>query len=263
MRSLIEEYIVAAAPQKRATATAEAGEEPVETRVRETRVREAHVAAPSTKGTHASDVHPANQPTEPAIYSVASYERPSLSSAASSSGTRATTTEQPFAARLADAIAPASAAAGQHVSLASDPITPIPVKTVNVKLAPPFGTPTYAQIEIPEAPRDDPAPPQCKAPPQPPFKPQLTPLPQYADVLGMLLSPEQSARDDVAPPLTTPQSDSHRAAPPGAAAFSGWSIQLFWTGPFEKPHQAPSKSAPNASSEPMVGSGSCPFAAQR
>jgi len=156
----------------------------------------------------ASDAHPAN-------YSVASYKRWPRSSAASPSTTRATTAEQPFAGRLADAIAPASA-------------------TANIKLAPPFGTPTYAQIEIPEVSRDDPAPPQSKAPPQPPFKPQLTPLPQYADVLGMLPSPEQLARDDIAPPLSaTPQSDPHRAAPSSAAAYSGWSIQLFWTGPFE------------------------------
>ena len=172
MRSLIEEYIVAATPQKGATATAEAREEPVETRVRETRLREAHVAAPSTKGTHVSDARPANQPTEPAIYSVASYERPPLSSAASPSSTRTTTAERPFAGRLADTIAPASAAAGKHVPLASDPIRPIPIKTVNVKLAPPFATPTSAQIEIPEVSRDDPAPPQSKAPPQPPFEPQ-------------------------------------------------------------------------------------------
>jgi hypothetical protein len=236
MRSLIEEYIVAASPQKSATATAEAREEPVETRVRETRLHEAHVAAPSTKGTHVSDARPANQPTEPAIYSVASYERPPLSSAASPSSTPTTTAEQPFAGRLADTIAPASAAVGKHVPLASDPIRPIPInyKTVNVKLAPPFGTLTYAQIEVPEVSGDDPASPQSKAPPQPPFKPQLTQLPQNAGVLGMLLSPEQSARDDMAPPLSaTPQSDPHRAAPSGAAAYSGWSIQLFWTGPFE------------------------------
>ena len=156
----------------------------------------------------ASDAHPAN-------YSVASYKRSPLSSAASPSTTRATTAEQPFAGRLADAIAPASA-------------------TANIKLAPPFGTLTYSQIEIPEVSRDDPAPPQSKAPPQPPFKPQLTPLPQYADVLGMLPSPEQLARDDIAPPLSvTPQSDPHRAAPSGAAAYSGWGIQSFWTGPFE------------------------------
>ena len=62
----------------------------------------------------------------------------------------------------------------------------------------------------------------------------MTRLPQNAGVLGMLLSPEQSARDDIAPPLSaTPQSDPHRAAPSSAAAYSGWSIQLFWTGPFE------------------------------
>jgi hypothetical protein len=52
--------------------------------------------------------------------------------------------------------------------------------------------------------------------------------------LGILLCPEQSARDDIAPPLSaTPQSDPHRAATSGAAAYSGWSIQLLWTGPFE------------------------------
>ena len=44
----------------------------------------------------ASDAHPAN-------YSVASYKRWPLSSAASPSTTRATTAEQPFAGRLADA----------------------------------------------------------------------------------------------------------------------------------------------------------------
>ena len=62
----------------------------------------------------------------------------------------------------------------------------------------------------------------------------MTRLPQNAGVLGMPLFPEQSARDDIAPPLSaTPQSDPHRAAPSSAAAYSGWSIQLFWTGPFE------------------------------
>jgi hypothetical protein len=43
---------------------------------------------------------------------------------------------------MRDAIAAASAAAGKHVPVASDPIRPIPVKTVNGKLAPPIGTPT-------------------------------------------------------------------------------------------------------------------------
>jgi hypothetical protein len=50
----------------------------------------------------------------------------------------------------------------------------------------------------------------------------------------MLPSPEQLARDDIAPPLSaTLQSDPHRAAPSGAAAYSGWGIQSFWKGPFE------------------------------
>jgi hypothetical protein len=105
MRSLIEEYIGAAAPRKSTTTTAEARRQPVEMRVTESRLREGHVDEPSTKGTRAADAPPANQPTDPAVYSVASYERSVrlLSSATPPSPTRATTAAPPFAARLADA----------------------------------------------------------------------------------------------------------------------------------------------------------------
>jgi D-alanyl-D-alanine carboxypeptidase len=105
MRSLIEEYIGAAAPRKSTTTTAEARQQPVDMRVTENRIREGHLAEPSTKGTRATDARPANQPTEPKIYSVASYERPVklLSSATPPSTTRATTAAPLFAAPLADA----------------------------------------------------------------------------------------------------------------------------------------------------------------
>ena len=105
MRSLIEEYIGAAAPRKSTTTTAEARQQPVEMRVTENRIREGHLAEPSAKGTRAADARPTNQPTEPAIYSVASYERPVrlLSSATPPSTTRATTAAPPFAAPLTDA----------------------------------------------------------------------------------------------------------------------------------------------------------------
>jgi hypothetical protein len=74
-------------------------------RVTENRIREGHLAEPSAKGTRAADARPTNQPTEPAIYSVASYERPVrlLSSATPPSTTRATTAAPLFAAPLADA----------------------------------------------------------------------------------------------------------------------------------------------------------------
>jgi D-alanyl-D-alanine carboxypeptidase len=217
MRSLIEECIVVATPQKGATATAHARKEPAEMR--------GTVAEPSTKGTHAADARPANQQTEPATYSVASYERPirPLSSATPPSTVRATTADKPLAGPITDRIA----AAGMHVPLASDPIRPIPVKTVNVKLSATFGTPALEQIEIPEASRDDPSAPKSKSAPQAFFKPQPPWLP-HRD--GILLSPEQSARNEIAPLLSaTPQSAAHRAAASGVEVYSGWSVPLFWT----------------------------------
>jgi D-alanyl-D-alanine carboxypeptidase len=109
MRSLIEEYIVLATPQKSTTATAQARKEPAEMR--------GTVAEPSTKGTHAANARPAKQQTEPATYSVASYERPirPLSSATPPSTVRATTADKPLAGPLADTIAET----GRHVPLAS------------------------------------------------------------------------------------------------------------------------------------------------
>jgi D-alanyl-D-alanine carboxypeptidase len=71
MRNLIEEYIGAAAPRKSTTATAEAGQEPVNMRVAESRLGEGHVAEPNTKGVRAADARHANQPTEPAIIAAA------------------------------------------------------------------------------------------------------------------------------------------------------------------------------------------------
>src|SRR6202030_657368 len=153
MRSLIEEYIVAAAPQNNTTAIAEARRAPVEMRAAASRVREAQVAEPSTKATGAADAQPANQPTAPAIYSVASYERPAawlLPSVTPSSTTAATIAAPPSAAALADEPPTASAPAGMQAPLASDPIRPIPVKTVKAELPSTFGTPAHEQIEIPE-----------------------------------------------------------------------------------------------------------------
>jgi D-alanyl-D-alanine carboxypeptidase len=224
MRSLIEEYIVAAAPQKNTTAIAEARRAPIEMRAAESRVREAHDAEPNTRGTRSADAQPANQPTAPAIYSVASSERPAawpLPSATPSSTTGATIAAPPSAAPLADETPTASAPAGMQAPLASDPIRPIPVKTVKAKLPPTFGTPAHEQIEIPEAHHDDASARQSSAPPQALVKPQPALLPQKAGMLlGTLVSRDQPARD------ATLQSAPHQAAPSGAADHSGWSIQI-------------------------------------
>jgi D-alanyl-D-alanine carboxypeptidase len=223
MRSLIEEYIVAAAPQKNTTAIAEARRAPVEMRAAESRVREAHIAELNTKGTGAADAQPANQPTAPAIYSVASYERPvawPLPSATPSSTTGATIAAPPSAAPLADETPTASAPAGMQAPLASDPIRPIPVKTVKAELPSTFGTPAHEQIEIPEAHHDDASARQSSAPPKALVKPQPALLPQKAGMLGTLVSREQPAR------AATLQSAPHQAGPSGAADHSGWSIQI-------------------------------------
>jgi D-alanyl-D-alanine carboxypeptidase len=116
MRSLIEEYIVVATPQKSAAATAQARKEPAKMR--------GTVAEPSTKGTHAADARPANQQTEPATYSVASYERPirPLSSATRPATVKATTVDKPLAGPLADTTGPLAdtiVETGRRVSLAS------------------------------------------------------------------------------------------------------------------------------------------------
>jgi D-alanyl-D-alanine carboxypeptidase len=223
MRSLIEEYIVAAAPQKNTTAIAEASRAPVEMRAAASRVREAQVAEPSTKATGAADAQSANQPTAPAIYSVASYERPTawpLPSVTPSSTTAATIAAPPSAASLGDEHPTASAPAGMQAPLASDPIRPIPVKTVKAEVPSTFGTPAHEHIEIPEAHSGDAPARQSSAPLQALVKPQPALLPQKAGMLGTVVSREQPARD------ASLRSAPHQATPSGAADHSGWSIQI-------------------------------------
>jgi hypothetical protein len=166
-------------------------EGPVEMRAAASRVREAQVAETSTKATGAADAQSANQPTAPAIYSVASYERPAawpLPSVTPSSTAAATIAAPPSAASLGDEHPTASAPTGMQAPRASDPIRPIPVKTVKAELPSTFGTPAREQIEILEAHRGDASARQSSAPLQALVKPQLALLAQKAGMLGTVVS---------------------------------------------------------------------------
>jgi D-alanyl-D-alanine carboxypeptidase len=193
VRSLIEEYILAAATQRSNTAIAVARKAPIETGAAGSRIREAHVAEPNTKG-NASDVQSANHPTAPATYSVASYEGPTTGPAPSATPSLTTSTVAPRHAALSDAIAVVAASTGVHAPLASDPIRPIPVKIVKVKLSSAFGMPAHEQIEIIEATHNDASAPQSSPAPQPLSEPQPT-LSQKADMFGVPLPRARPTRE--------------------------------------------------------------------
>jgi D-alanyl-D-alanine carboxypeptidase len=157
MRSLVEEYIVAAAPQKTAVA-AVASWKADAARKEETRAAKARAAAePTAPGPRAADTRTSPNPPpragegeggSPATYSVAStsYDRsaplPAPSAApTATSGTLTrglSATEPVTTAPTPPAYLPPQAGesrVGAAVS-ATDPIKPIQVKTVKVKMAP-------------------------------------------------------------------------------------------------------------------------------
>jgi D-alanyl-D-alanine carboxypeptidase len=141
-----------------------------------------------------------------------------LLSAVTPSSTTAATAAPPSAAALADDPPTASAPAEMQAPLASDPIRPIPVKTVKAELPSTVGTPVHEQIE--KAHSGDASARQSSAPLQAVVKPQPALLPQKAGMLGTVVSREQPARD------ASLRSAPHQATPSGTADHSGWSIQI-------------------------------------
>jgi D-alanyl-D-alanine carboxypeptidase len=262
MRSLIEEYIVAASPQKSATAVAEATREPpvVEARTVETRTVETR-GAEAWKPTR--EARPAKQPAAPATFSVASVGRPvtwpapsAVPSAAPLAGSAlgGVAASPPIAT---DSGPTAAVSAAKPAPTPTDPIRPIQVKTVKVKLHPTqvaaVASPPLAQapeqIAMAEPPQDraPPAPPQAAAAPQlaPAPKPSA---PQKAGMLGVLSlhSPAPTAAEpkrdpaavrevaslpsapqavpvQAAAPQSAPQAAAHPAPAP---AHTGWIIQV-------------------------------------
>jgi D-alanyl-D-alanine carboxypeptidase len=151
MRSLIEEYVVVASAQKN-TAFAEAAPQqtteprPAETRAVETRATEPRATEPvkSFREARAAKQTAPAAPQAPATYSVASYGRPVTWPAPSAVPTApaapAPVASAPVAANpqtgspLADTAPTAAVPVAKTTSPAAEPIRPIPVKTVNVKL---------------------------------------------------------------------------------------------------------------------------------
>jgi D-alanyl-D-alanine carboxypeptidase len=171
MRSLIEQYIVTAAVQKGDTALAGAAT-PAETQAVEPRAAE-----------RAAQPRDARTPKAAATYSIAS-----ASSHIVQSSTGQTADAQAGRARRAPAPdpAPTAAASAQAASAgdsASDPIKPILVKTVKVRLAPSEA----AAFAMPHgvSPPGPPAPPPPPAAALPAASPQivaaLSPEPRHAD----------------------------------------------------------------------------------
>jgi D-alanyl-D-alanine carboxypeptidase len=225
MRSLIEEYIVAAAPQKTMIA-AVAGAKADAARKEETRTAKARTAAnPTAPGIRAADTRPSPNLTprsgegdggSPATYSVASasYDRPATPGPTATPGAVAQPATESVGAEMAVPTRGISAPA----AASADPIKPIQVKTVKVKMAPAQiaalapAAPPPAQVAAHDASQDR-MPPAATPQAAPAEEPKRAP-----------------ARDLIAEAIratTPPESAAKHAAPPVPSVhYSGWIIQV-------------------------------------
>ncbi|SRR5579871_634153 len=220
MRSLIEEYILAAAPQKTLVASVTSSRPGAarseEARASETRSPDNTVAS-RTRGL---DSRPAAAPSARATYSVASYGQSPTWPAPSTPASPASgvVTPSPAASEQATttAAAPTGVVSAPPAAPATDPIKPIQVKTVKVKMAP-----TQMAALAP--------------PPAAPAPPQAAP----AAVVPQASVAEEPRRDPVRDLIaetiretTPPQSALAPAGLPKVAAssaqssHSGWMIQV-------------------------------------
>ena len=226
MRSLIEEYIVAAAPQKTMIA-AVAGAKADAARKEETRAARTRTAAnPTAPGTRAADTRPSPNLTpragegeggSPATYSVASasYDRPATPAPTATPGPVAQPATESVGAEMA---VPTRGISAPAAASAPDPIKPIQVKTVKVKMAPAQiaalapAAPPPAQVAAHDASQDR-MPPAATRQAAPAEEPKREP-----------------ARDLIAEAIratTPPGSAAKHAAPPVPSVhYSGWIIQV-------------------------------------
>jgi D-alanyl-D-alanine carboxypeptidase len=223
MRNLIEEYIVAAAPQKTMIAGL-AGSKTDLAHKEETRgVRMA--IDPTAPGTRAADTRAAYPPphggegSPPATYSVASasYDRSATPSApAASSGSGQPASEAVTAGSAAPTPPPYLPPHGEGAAApATDPIKPIHVKTVKVKMAP-------AQIAaLAPAPASPPAAQAAHDASQD----RVPATPQAARAEEPKREP---ARDLIAETIraTAPPDSAPKPATAPPAHYSGWIIQV-------------------------------------
>jgi D-alanyl-D-alanine carboxypeptidase len=218
MRGLIEEYIVAAAPQKTQVAGV-AGSNADALRKEEPRAAKTRIAADPT-----SSASRAGEARSPATYSVASAtDDPSAPSAATSSGV-ARSLPAPEAVG-AETIAPTPppypptpstpSRAGETTTVAAEPIKPIHVKTIKVKMAP-------AQVAALAPAPSSPAPAAAHAASRDSGPAAAaTPAPASAE--------PTRARDLIAETIratTPPESAVRLFAPSAPPVHSGWIIQV-------------------------------------
>jgi D-alanyl-D-alanine carboxypeptidase len=212
MRSLIETYLVAAAPQK--TMIASAGSSKADAaRREEVRVSGARNNVDAiAPGTRAVDARPTDGAGAPATYSVASASngRPVMSPATSAASI-AMAQEPVVAEPGAATAAPTGAVSGPP---AADPIKPIQVKTVKVKMAP-----AQAAALGPA-----PAPSQVQAPQDRAALASVIPHPAVAEEPKR--EPERDLIAEAIRETMPPESAPKRTTPPPPPVHSGWIIQV-------------------------------------
>jgi D-alanyl-D-alanine carboxypeptidase len=219
MRGLIEEYIVAAAPQKTQVAGV-AGSNADALRKEEPRAAKTRIAADPT-----SSASRAGEARSPATYSVASAtdDRASPSAATSSGVARSLPAPESVGAETTAPTPPLyppppsapSPHAGETTTVAAEPIKPIHVKTIKVKMAP-------AQVAALAPAPSSPAPAAVHAASRDSGPPAATtPAPASAE--------PPRARDLIAETIratTPPESGVRLFAPSAPPVHSGWIIQV-------------------------------------
>ena len=221
MRSLIDEYIVAAAPQKNVIAEVIARTQAAAPRMAEAHAAEARNPDPIV-ATRAVDARPAGGSGATATYSVASQGRgvtwPAPAAAAASAlGAGA---PNPPATESAAMAAPTVTIPAPTATPATEPIKPIHVKTVKVKMAPtqvatlslPPGAPASAQSAAQDASGD-------RAPP-------VTVASHAAATEPPKREPQRDLIAEAIRESELPQSALRHPTPPAPSLHSGWIIQV-------------------------------------
>jgi D-alanyl-D-alanine carboxypeptidase len=217
MRSLIETYLVAAAPQKTMIASA-GGSKTEAARREEARIAGARNNADTTApGTRAVDARPTDGAGAPATYSVASASSGRPMTSPATSATSGAMAQEPIAAepRGAATATPTGAVSGPP---ATDPIKPIQVKTVKVKMAPAQvaalgpAPPAPSQVATHDTPQDR--------------APLASAAPHAAVAEEPKRGPERDLIAEAIRETMPPESAPKLATLPPPAAHSGWIIQV-------------------------------------
>jgi D-alanyl-D-alanine carboxypeptidase len=221
MRSLIDEYIVAAAPQRNVVPeVAAAKTQATATRMAEARAAEARNPEPIVRA-RSVDTRPADGSGAPATYSVASQGRgvawpapaaPAESAFGAGAPSPPATESAPAAIAASTATIPAPAA-----TPVTEPIKPIHVKTVKVKMAPtevttlslPPGAPASTQIAVQDASGD-----------------RTPPATMASHAAAMEEPKREPQRDLIAEAIRASEAPQSAPQHPTPSLHSGWIIQV-------------------------------------